>query len=173
MPSAKDFTLSHDTVDAAGLVYNGGPKEVDEGIADGAVTPGAVVVQGTNENDVQEPGSAGVTNILGIALENDFEGTDPEDQSDTGDIDTDHPWLDDFADGEPVDYNKAVGGEHRMIFNDRAGNNIGKGDLMRVGANGTVEEYQSADADDSALFRALEDIDSTRDGERVRVKRVS
>lgn len=178
MPTSRDFTLSHERVDAAGLVYLGGPKDVDEGLADSAVTPGAVLTQGTNENDVAESTADGETAAVGVALENDFEGTDPEDQSDTGDADADHPWLSDFADGDPVDYANNVGVKFRGLL-DSGSNNVSKGDRLTTfgstGADGSLAHVDNVTTtDDSVLFQALEDVDSPTSGTtRIAVERVA
>lgn len=172
MPSSKDFTLSHERVDAAGLVYLGGPKEVDEGIADSAVTPGAILEQGSNPNDVSEAG-ANSEAVVGVALENDFEGTDIEDQTSTGDADADHPWLNDFADGDPVDYANNDGVKFRGLLDSSSGD-IAKGDKLVTAANGTlVDTGTGTPTDNTATFRALEDVSSPGSGTtRIAVVRV-
>lgn len=165
------MTTTHLPADAAGNVHIGGPWEIDEGFADGAVTPGAVLIKGTNEDDVSEAG-ADTTEILGYALENDWREIDPADLTSTS-----TPFFDNFADNAVVKFNKAVGAEFNGLL--AAGENVSRGDALKTAAAGElalrVDTGTAPDDPALGIFIAQENVDNSAGtaAVRIHVKRVS
>lgn len=57
-------------------VYVSGPNDLDEGKAEGAITPGGALIAGTNDGEVAAAGAAQVGPFKGIAHENDLKADD-------------------------------------------------------------------------------------------------
>lgn len=121
-----------------------------EGVASGAVRPGAFVDFG-GANDVQQAAAGSLRRT--IAVENDLVG---------GGI------ADDYATGETVQYIAAVPGEEYQCWL-ADGENVVKGAHLVIGANGSLVAQPSGD---EALVRAiaLEDVNASGADARIIVE---
>lgn len=146
---------------ADGVVYLGGPKEVDDFEADGAVTPGAVVVSGSSGGQIAEASSQTAA-IVGVVQDNAWQQRDATSS-------TDFAWLDDFSDGERVPVNVAVGQEFMGILAS-ASDDVSTGDKLVTAADGELTKYDSeSHEDDKAVFAYIGHSDGSG-GNRVPVK---
>lgn len=145
------MTLTHGLFpNRTNAVYLSGTKMIDEGLANGAVTPGALLITGSTDNDVEEAG-AGALNVIGFALENDLKASDTE------------TVLADYANNDWVPYNVAPGVGWMAILAN--GESVAKGDKLKPAANGEVAKFVSGtDAPAMIVGKYMGDADVTASG---------
>lgn len=126
------MVLTHGRVEGpANGVYAGGAWGTDqkaEGIAAAAVTPGAILVTGSTDGQVQEAGARAIA-IVGVAAENIKFGIES--------------FLTDHASGDPVQYYSKPGTEFFGIIKNSSAALV-YGDLLQTAANGELEKFDPA-----------------------------
>lgn len=131
-------------------VFVGGGKFVDDGVADGAVTPGALLITGTADHDVAEAGDAAI-NVVGYALENDLKADDAS-------------MLSDYADGDAVPFNMAGSLFAPVVANAEV---LAHGDKICAAAGGEVRKWDTGVDDPAAIVgHYAGHVDVTGDGSK-------
>jgi hypothetical protein len=130
-------------------VFVNGPLK-GEGYADGAVTPGCAVKQGSEAGEVAQAGAGDEAEVQGWATDNPY-------SHDRDVFDTPFDLRSDFASGSHVVYNRNVGDRFMAPCSgiDATGVTYTKNTYLKLHANG----YQPADAGDTAVARILHDED--------------
>lgn len=127
----------HATGPANGVFAGGAiPPAKRELMADGAVTPGAMLVTSATDGKVSEAGAL-AKGVVGIAAENDSY------------LNTSGSYLTDFADGKPVPFYDAPGTQFYGIIKANSAALV-FGDLLQCAANGELEKY-APDIDPTSL----------------------
>lgn len=159
------MALEHGIDDQSGEspagVTVGGPKQVIEYEADGAITPGALVSRGTSAGQVTEA-AAGDDQVIGYAMENQQEGVT--------DLQAD------YSDGDSVPINVAPGALWYAIAQDTTGADTHQtGDVLRAEASGEVGAFTATtdtatnDSPEDAVARYVGKDDITNNGSTSRI----
>lgn len=128
------------------VVYLRGPAEKQEAVADGAVTPGAVLMNGTADDDVKEADAAATINWVGVASDNDWieHGSTAANAANTdqgsGPGAETSGYLEDFADGEELEYHAEPGVVVNCILDESETLDWGDA-VVASGTGGMVQEY--------------------------------
>lgn len=120
-------------------VWVGGPKVVDEGQAEGAITPGRLLIKGTAASDVLHAGDA-AENVIGISLENELQRPATEGSTTV---------LTDYANNAWVPFSKLVGG--RFVVTLVTGETIVQGDKLVTAVGGKVRVYVAGTDEPAAI----------------------
>jgi hypothetical protein len=131
---ADEFVAANDHSFHGKVVVDVTHAEGNEGVADGAVTPGTVLIKGAAANDLKVAG-AGAANAIGWAPDNLGDGTSTDA--------TAKKLTDDFADNSRMPYFTA-GGVFFGILLD--GESIVQGDILKTAAGGKLAKIAAADS---------------------------
>lgn len=145
-------------------VYAGGPirPALNEKMADGAVTPGAILVTSATDGKVAEAGAAARA-VVGVAAENESY------------LNTAGSYLTDFADGKPVPYYSTPGTQFYGIIKASSAALV-YGDLLQTAAGGELEKFDPDETSTAtlsggvgtAVARYMDPADLTPGGSAVR-----